>query len=149
MDANVFPNIELSKMFDENFINYKIDMESQAGEIFEEKYSVEAFPTLFFISPNGTVLKKVVGAMSVEKLIDIGNLVLSPESSILITLEKQFAKGDISVDFLKSYVEELNKVNENNTEVSTALLLALGVDKIAEDEKMFVIFYQTQFSIES
>jgi thioredoxin-related protein len=136
-------------MFDENFINYKIDMESQAGEIFEEKYSVEAFPTLFFISPNGTVLKKVVGAMSVEKLIDIGNLVLSPESSILITLEKQFAKGDRSVDFLKSYVEELNKVNENNTEASTALLLALGVDKVAEDEKMFVIFYQTQFSIES
>lgn len=61
MARNTFPDKEVGKYFNANFVNYKLDMEKGEGLTFANTYKVNAYPTLMFIKPDGTVLQKVLG----------------------------------------------------------------------------------------
>jgi thiol:disulfide interchange protein len=73
MAANVFTDAEVGKLFNDEFINLKIDMEKGEGPALAAKFQVRAYPTLFFIDGDGNVVKKVLGAQPADKLIAIGN----------------------------------------------------------------------------
>jgi thiol-disulfide isomerase/thioredoxin len=75
MAANVFPLAEVGAVYNENFINYKMDCEKGDGPSFSKKYAIQAYPTLLFIDGDGKVVHKVVGGQSAEQLISIGKLV--------------------------------------------------------------------------
>lgn len=72
MANNVFPDEAVSKYFNENFINYKLDMEKGEGPKIAQNYKVTAYPTLLFIDGDGNVKHRVLGAQSVEDLISAG-----------------------------------------------------------------------------
>ncbi len=72
MANNVFPDEQVSKYFNENFINYKLDMEKGEGPKIAQNYKVTAYPTLLFIDGEGNVKHRVLGAQSVEDLIGAG-----------------------------------------------------------------------------
>ncbi|MDZ4844129.1 MAG: thioredoxin family protein [Chitinophagales bacterium] len=72
MANNVFPDEQVSKYFNENFINYKLDMEKGEGPKIAQNYKVTAYPTLLFIDSEGNVKHRVLGAQSVEDLIGAG-----------------------------------------------------------------------------
>ena len=50
---------EVGDFYNANFINLKLDMESEINITFRQKYPVSAFPTLFYIDSKGKVLRKV------------------------------------------------------------------------------------------
>lgn len=72
MASNIFPDEELGKFYNAQFINLKIDMEKGEGPALAAKYQVRAYPTLFFIDGNGKVVKKVLGFQSVQKMMQVG-----------------------------------------------------------------------------
>lgn len=74
MANNVFPNEDVAKFFNENFVNYKLDMEKGEGPKIAQAYKVTAYPTLLFIDGEGNVKHRVMGAQSVEDLISTGKL---------------------------------------------------------------------------
>lgn len=51
---NVFTNDNIGKFYNQNFINYSLDMEKGEGKDFAKKYGVHAYPTLLFIDPKAT-----------------------------------------------------------------------------------------------
>ena len=77
MAREVFPQEEVGAFFNRHFINMKIDMEKGMGLEFRKKYPVSAFPTLFFIGPDGEVVQKAKGAQQVDGLIKLGQTALS------------------------------------------------------------------------
>lgn len=76
MANNVFPNDDVAKFFNENFINYKLDMEKGEGPKIAQTYKITAYPTLLFIDGEGNVKHRVMGAQSVEDLISTGKLAI-------------------------------------------------------------------------
>lgn len=68
MAKNVFPQAELSTVFNENFINYKMDMEKGVGPALAKKLKLEAYPTLYFLDANTDLVSKSIGYMNVDKL---------------------------------------------------------------------------------
>lgn len=76
MTANVFTDEELGQFYNSKFINLKIDMEKGEGPALAAKYQVRAYPTLFFIDGNGNVVKKVLGAQSAQKMMEVGKEVV-------------------------------------------------------------------------
>ncbi len=77
LQANVFPDKELGDYFNKNFINAKIDMESEEGVRLASMYAVRGYPTLFFIDPNtGKVVKEILGYTETSKLLDTGQSVV-------------------------------------------------------------------------
>jgi thioredoxin 1 len=79
LQKNVFTRPEVGDLFNKNFVNVKVDMERGEGPQLAKMFPLEAYPTLFFIDPNGKIIKKVIGYQSPEALISIGkSLVATP-----------------------------------------------------------------------
>ncbi len=106
LQNTVFPTREAGDFYNQNFINFKIDMETQAGIEFGVKYPVSAYPTLFYINQKGEIVHSHVGSADVQRLIDIGKKALlayndTPE------LEKEWDKGNREYDVVLKYVKSL------------------------------------------
>jgi len=76
MSEDVFPDAEVGKFYNENFIAYKIDVdEDRGGEIFGS-YGGTAMPTYLFVDGQGGLIYKQVGAVGPEDFIKVGKKAL-------------------------------------------------------------------------
>lgn len=117
MAKNVFPQPEVGKFFNDNFINLKLDMEESDGRSFGSKYAVTAFPTLFFLSPDGKIVKKTTGGRDEAGLIALGKEAILGWDKSGDYAEK-YEAGDRDYDLVLNYVKELNKVNKPSLKIS-------------------------------
>lgn len=70
MAKTTFTDSEVGNVFNQRFINLKIDAEQdEDGPMVSKAYSVVAYPTLLFINGEGKMVKKLVGKQSKEKLL--------------------------------------------------------------------------------
>lgn len=67
---DVFPRPEVGKVFNERFVNIKLDMEKGEGPDVAKRYGVKAYPTLLVLNADGNVDGTLVGALPMEKLLD-------------------------------------------------------------------------------
>ena len=75
MAKTTFQSPRVGSVFNEKFINIKIDVENdEDGEMLEKNYNVAAYPTLLFIDANGKLVKRLVGKQSEEKLLNQVNM---------------------------------------------------------------------------
>jgi len=72
MKHQTFQDKKVAEYFNANFINVAIDMEKGEGIMLSEKYAIDSYPTLLFIKPDGSILRKTVGFHTPEELIVIG-----------------------------------------------------------------------------
>ncbi|GLU50984.1 thioredoxin family protein [Dyadobacter frigoris] len=75
LQKNVFTKPEVGALFNQKFINVKVDMESGEGPKLAQKYPLEGYPTLFFIDPDGKIVKQVIGYQNPETLVSIGKAI--------------------------------------------------------------------------
>ncbi len=76
MAATSFKNDEVAELFNDKFINLKIDCEEETqGVQFAKDYKIKAYPTLLIINGEGTVVKRVIGYHSASELISLANSV--------------------------------------------------------------------------
>lgn len=148
MAKNVFPKAEVGQFFNENFVNLKLDMEQPDGRSFGQKYVVSAFPTLFFITPDGEVVKKSTGAKDEAGLIALGEEAIKGWDKSGDYAE-QYEAGKRDYDLVYNYVKELNKVGKpslkiandylkSNPDISKSQLSRFLIEAITEaDSKIF------------
>lgn len=77
MSNNVFTNNELAKIYNENFINVKIDAEKAKN--FGYKHNVSGYPTLIYFSPNGKETHRTVGYSEAWELKAIAKKILEKQ----------------------------------------------------------------------
>lgn len=78
LQIETFPNPELGKYFNANFVNAKYDMEKGEGLMLASKLQVRAYPTLFFIDPNTEkVVYKVLGFRNATEMKATGEIALN------------------------------------------------------------------------
>lgn len=70
MANDVFTLQAAGDYFNKNFVCVKTDMEKGEGPAIGKQYGVDAFPTFLIINSDGKLMHKVVGAMSLEELIE-------------------------------------------------------------------------------
>lgn len=69
MKRNVFPDQQLAKYFNANFVSAKLNMEKEENFDVAKKYEVVAYPTLLFLDTEGNVLLRIEGGPSAEELV--------------------------------------------------------------------------------
>lgn len=69
MAKKVFTDSIVGTLFNEKFINYKLNMETPDGRLFAKKYPITGYPTMFFINTKGDVVHKIVGKHKSKQLI--------------------------------------------------------------------------------
>ena len=90
LSKNVFPQEAVGNYFNANFINVKMDMEKGDGLQFRKKYPLTAFPTLYFIKPNGELIRAAKGAPRTG-------------DALIALAKKALSSYDVSVDYMKKY----------------------------------------------
>ncbi len=71
MDEQVFSDPTFAKYLNKNFINLKVDAASSQGANLASFYGVRAYPTLIFVSANGTELIRKEGGTTISNLKDM------------------------------------------------------------------------------
>lgn len=99
MNRNTFPAENVGSLFNQNFINVKLDMEQGEGSSFAARYQVNAYPTLLFLNHKGEIVHKVLGYMAPNELIREARVALKPENS-LSGLELAYQEGTTDRDTL-------------------------------------------------
>lgn len=76
MAATSFKNAEVGELYNEKFINLKIDCEKDAdGPEIARLYKVYSYPTLLIINSEGKLIKQIVGYKTEDQLIAFANSV--------------------------------------------------------------------------
>ncbi len=77
LKKKTFPDEEVGKLFNENFINLAIDMEKGDGPLLAEQFGINAYPTLLILDADGNLVTYTQGYMKPKELIKFGNHGLS------------------------------------------------------------------------
>lgn len=121
MAATVFVQEKIGQFFNANFINVKIDMERGEGPAFGRKYPVSAYPTLFFIDPNGELVHKQVGGQSVETLLKLGEVALS-KVDFSKDYHSEYEAGNRDPELVYQYIRSLNQSKKSSLKVTNDFL---------------------------
>ncbi len=121
MAKNEFVKEDVGAIYNENFINLKLDMESKNGRTFDSKYPVSAYPTMFFLDGEGNVVKKIKGGQKGEQLIAMAKQALKGHDTSG-KYKEQYDTGDRSYDVVYSYVDALSKSGKQSLRISNMYL---------------------------
>ncbi len=112
MDESVYPVKEVGDAFNEKFISVKVQMDRTEfddptikkwygdANTIQKNYTVTAFPTFLFFSPEGTPVHKETGTLNAEGFIMLSKDALNPERQYYSIL-KNFQPGKIDTSELK------------------------------------------------
>jgi thioredoxin-related protein len=113
MAKNIFPLPEAGEFFNANYINVKVQLDTTKNDDEYIKgwykdahdimvgYNVRVFPTYLFISPEGKLLHRAVGASDVATFIGKGKDALDPNKQYY-TLQDRYNAGEKSEALLRS-----------------------------------------------
>jgi len=78
MAKNTFTDSKVGKLFNEEFINVKMDMEKDSdGPRLSKKFGLTAYPSLYFIDKNEKVVHMTLGYHKPKQLIEVAYQVLA------------------------------------------------------------------------
>lgn len=106
MAKTVFPDANVSALYNTRFINLKMDMEKGEGIAMAKRYDVTAFPTLLFLDGDGQIVHKALGFHDINDFIELGKTALDSDQS-LSAWTKKYDKGNREAAFLKEYALKL------------------------------------------
>ena len=76
MAATSFKDEKVGEVFNDKFINLKIEMEKNPiGNELARRYQVRAYPTLLVIDSKGNLVKKMIGMQNVNGLLTMANTI--------------------------------------------------------------------------
>lgn len=134
MAATTFKDPVVAELFNETFVNVKIDMEKGEGVDLKKKFAIRAYPTLLFIDGDGNVVHKVLGGLKSEQLLKQAARV--KEGKGLAAMTVQYDKGNVSPGFIKEYIEVLGYAGEDKKAevVVSDYLATMDKSKLKEQE---------------
>lgn len=141
MSKKVFTQDEVGQFFNNNFINLKLDMEKEESTSFKRSYSVDAFPTLFFISEQNELVKKGVGAKQAEALLAMAKDAIKNNDQSG-KYEEAYIAGDRSYALVYDYVKALNNAGKPSAKVANEYLRSRP--EITREERAAFLFEACQ-----
>lgn len=102
MSSTVFTEEAVGNLYNEHFINVKMDMEHGEGLHLAERYQVDAYPSLLFVDGHGKVVHRAVGFHDIPAFIELGRRALDPGAN-LSAYRKRYQSGNREPEFLHDY----------------------------------------------
>lgn len=115
LNRNTFPDEEVGKFYNKNFVNLKMDMEKGEGPALAKKYGVRVYPTLLFIDRFGKIVHQAAGYRGPKAFIELGKKAGDPNKNIAV-LTNRFEKGDRNPKFLLDYSQVVFDANKGGHE---------------------------------
>ena len=111
MEEHIFTHLLVGQQYNDNFINLHMNMEKGEGRLFVSRYNISIYPTLIYLTSDGTVVHKVSGFKGVEELNNEARIALIPGKTERAMVAR-YEEGDRMPDFLYNYT--YLKAKDNN-----------------------------------
>ena len=111
MKKSIFPDAQVGKYFNENFVNAQIDMEKGEGTGLAKTYKVNAYPTHLFIDGSGKLIHLSLGYMDAVEFVSLGKQANDPKQQYA-TLQTKFEAGDRDATLLSNYLNLLYQTGD-------------------------------------
>lgn len=72
MEKRVFTQKKIAKFYSENFINYKLDTDTEEGSAIANSFNIESIPTFLFFDANGKLIKQTSNVMAPDQFLRLG-----------------------------------------------------------------------------
>jgi thiol-disulfide isomerase/thioredoxin len=118
MARQAFPDAKVGEKFNANFISYQLDAERGEGAQIARKYTVTAYPTSLFVTPNGDLIHRVVGYGGIQAMLDEADkaITASADPNPLSALEKHYASNKNNPAFVALYLTKRGQVGTPDPE---------------------------------
>ena len=138
MDKEVFTDYTIQTFFNENFINLKINAETELGKKICPKYQVEAFPTFVFIDSEEKMIYKIVGYQKIDELLNHAKKAISEfeKGESIEIWEQKYLSNKKNKDFLKKYIEKLNSLNKEVLEPFNDYYKLLSQEELVDKQNI-------------
>lgn len=146
LDANVFSTEAAGNYMNNEFINVKLDGESEFGRGFAMKSGLSAYPSLFIFNSEQKLMNMLVGAKPWEELHPamVSTLEYFP---VLELLQNKFESGMLKEEeyprFTKA-LREMGKIDYGNSVVTKYLNDFVTGSKLTENDIRVLAFYTEQ-----
>ncbi len=111
MDAKVFTQARVGEVYNERFINAKIDMEKGEGPRLARQYGVMAYPTYLYVDGEGEIVHKAMGYIPADQLLAAAEEASSDDN--LGALNKRYDGGERGEAFMETYLTKLAEQRES------------------------------------
>lgn len=141
MARDVFTVEEVGDFFNANFVNLKMDMETEEGRLLNKTYQVAVYPTLFVLDADGEIVLREKGYRDARGLLQVGRKALLPSDSEMLDMADQFQSGEYDVLFLVDYLQALQwtgKDGQSNVMAKLAERVSPSDMQIEKVQKAFL-----------
>lgn len=129
LDKEVYTEASVISYFEENFVNVKFDAESEFGYQLAEFYAINSYPTLLFLTSEGTLFQRIEGFAPAPALKAYAKQVMD-EWGQLPLLEGAYDNGKLERE---SYLELINILERTKPEKAEMVATAYAATFTAED----------------
>lgn len=136
MSAQTFTDAKVGEFFNKNFICMKVDMEKGEGPTLANKFSVTAYPTLLFISPEGKLVHKGLGFQTADPFIALAETALKSYDKSG-DYKKKYDAGDRTPDNLKKYAAALMQSRQDYLKIANEYI-STQKDMTTPDNLQFI-----------
>jgi thiol-disulfide isomerase/thioredoxin len=141
MDTEVFTNSNVGKIFNDNFINYKIDGEKGEGKDLVEYFELESYPTSMFVDGDWNVIQKLEGFRPVERLLESAEKMKERGkiSGSDDDLEQAYIKGRRDAIFLLEYIKVRQLQKMDNSLILDEYLGKINLEQLKSEQTLKLI----------
>ena len=149
MAATAFVDPKVTELYNKGFVSLKLDGEKNDGPSVMQKYGISAYPTLLYFSPDGTLVKKVVGGQEAAQLISHGDFVLNPESSPSFKARKVYHSSKKTQKDTKAFIEGLVAAEDDSVDFYAAKYYAAYPKLDLNDKVELEVFMRNENDLHS
>lgn len=151
MAAEVFPQQQVGDVFNESFINYKIDAEKGEGIELSDKYNAKAYPTYLFINSDGELIYRTTGYMPAENFLKEARIAIAEKNDPrpLAKWMDEYKNGKRDKEFLLGYLKKRQATELPCAELIDELFPLLSTADLQQPEtwaKLLAFYVSAQFA---
>ena len=103
MSKNIFTKDTVADFFNQNFIDYKLDMEKGEGIDFAKKYEVNCYPNLLILNSKGNLVHRAAGSMNERDFIAFAKAASVPGKNFY-DLKNGYEKNGLTEKTITDYI---------------------------------------------
>jgi hypothetical protein len=133
MDAEVFPLPQVGNIYNQSFINYKIDAEKGEGPAIKKAYVVASYPNYLFIDGEGTLIYRAGGSMPTGEFIQHAKnaLLETSQGQTIVQMEALYPTHKNDKEFMYGYLSRLTALR-----LPTVPLLDNYISLLSDNEQV-------------
>ncbi len=140
MDNLVFTNSEVASFYNENFINSRIDGESEFGIVLAGEFGLRGYPTMYYLASDSFIFSNLVGFRTADFFLEYGKKV-DQNKTRLREFAIAFDTGNLRGEKVKEYLELLTDldVKEKLTQLAELYINTLNEEDLSDPENKGLI----------